>query len=374
MRILIPLRCALVSLLFLGQAFASDITIAETVRSDGPYMSTRFQVINDRFEPASELLIRGVMPRLSPNRNKIAYVENSRPVMRFALMDLSGNNVVHPPFLLENHIKGWQIAGLEWSPDSSKIVFILSGPGLSPGGHPVQLVVYDLTKNQYGTCFQSNASHSEGAYFQLTARWFPDNQRLLIQDNLKQGNEKIVIADPSAGTQRIVYEGASVSANIVHNGKEILIINQEGRIRISFNAKDSVKKHSIFIYHIEKEQISEVAVVSLSTHYSNRHLISVRDSEILILPGDRSSGENLTLVNITSKKIDTIQHEMGQFFPQAVSPNHSNWLCGLTENGYGVLNTNTLEFKTIRSFSKHAVSGEDMLGAVLFFNRIEWVQ
>lgn len=251
-------------------------------------MSTRFQVINDRFEPASELLIRGVMPRLSPNRNKIAYVENSRPVMRFALMDLSGNNVVHPPFLLENHIKGWQIAGLEWSPDSSNIVFILSGPGLSPGGHPVQLVVYDLTKSQYGTCFQSNASRSEGAYFQLTARWFPDNQRLLIQDNLKQGNEKIVIADPSAGTQRIVYEGASVSANIVHNGKEILMINQEGRIRISFNAKDSEKKHSIIIYHIEKEQISEVAMVSLSTHYSNRHLISVRDSEILILPGDRS--------------------------------------------------------------------------------------
>lgn len=115
MKTAVTLFCTFVLISYSGHAFGSALTIAEMVDSGSYDPCTRFQVFNDRLEKTVELLIDGVLPRLSPDKRRIAYAGGNPPVPRLTLIDLSGNDVTYPPFFLEKHIRGWAIAGLEWS-------------------------------------------------------------------------------------------------------------------------------------------------------------------------------------------------------------------------------------------------------------------
>ena len=112
MKTTVTLFCTFVLIAYTGYASGSALTFAEMVYSDSLETSTRFQVFNDRLEKTVELLIDGVMPRLSPDKRRIAYASGSPPVTQFALIDLSGNHLTYPPFFLEKHVRGWEIAGL----------------------------------------------------------------------------------------------------------------------------------------------------------------------------------------------------------------------------------------------------------------------
>ena len=124
--------CTFVLISYTGYVSGSALTIAEMVYSDSLETRTRFQVFNDRLEKTVELLIDGVMPRLSPDKRRIAYAGGNRSVPRLALIDQSGNHLTYPPFFLEKHIRGWEVAGLEWSPDSRQIAIVCRGHGLLP--------------------------------------------------------------------------------------------------------------------------------------------------------------------------------------------------------------------------------------------------
>jgi len=373
MKTVFTLFCTVLIFANTGHAFDSALTIAEMIVLDGTEMSTRFQVFNNRFEKTCELLIDGVMPRLSPDKGRIAYSNGKPTVPRLVLIDLAGNHLRYPPFLLEKHVRGWQIAGLEWSPDSRQIAIVVSGPRFSRDGYKVRLLVYNLETNRYDSCYRSNSQISEGAYFQLTAKWFPDNRKILVQDNLMPGSEKVVVVDSTSGDQNLVYEGATVSSNLVHNGKDILIVAQEGKRCFSFGGDRTDKKHTISIFNIEKKQLSTIAQPSFSTNLLRHHVIGQNDSKIFILPGSILRDTDLTLVDIDTQGVNTVKLDDNHFFPQAVSPYDHLVLCGLTENGYASLDLNTHEMITIRSFSTNSPTGEQALGPMLFFNRIEWL-
>ncbi len=374
MKTVVTLFCTFVLISYTGHASGSALSIAEMVDSGSLETRTRFQVFNDRLEKTVELLIDGVMPRLSPDKRRIAYAGGNPPVPRLALIDLSGNHLTYPPFFLEKHIRGWEIAGLEWSPDSRQIALVVSGPRFTPDGHPVRILVYDLETYHFEECYRSTAQLSEGAHFQFAVKWFPDNRRILVQDNLKSGKERVVIVDSATGSQDPVYEGTTVSSSLTHNGADILIVAQEGRQRISFGGDMTDAKHTITMFNVDKTQSYEIAHLSIPRHHLSRHVIGMKNSNHLILQGSNSDGSTLILVNSQNREIETAKLDGNPFFPQAVSPNDPHRLCGLTETGYALFDMNTRETQPIRSYSSNAPTGEGSWGAMLFLNRIDWLE
>ncbi len=374
MKTVVTLFCTFVLISYTGYASGSALTIAEMVYSDSLETRTRFQVFNDRLEKTVELLIDGVMPRLSPDKRRIAYAGGNPPVPRLALVDQSGNHLTYPPFFLEKHIRGWEIAGLEWSPDSRQIALVVSGPRFTPDGHPVRLLVYDLETNHYDECYRSTAQLSEGAYFLVAVKWFPDNRRILVQDNLKSGKEKVVIIDSATRSQDPVYDGITVSSSLIHNGEDILIVAHEGSRRISFGGDMTDVKHTITMFNVDKKQSYEIAHLSIPLHHLSRHVIGMKNSDNLILPGSASNSSTLTLVNSQNREVETVKLDGDRFFPQAVSPHDPHRLCGLTETGFALFDMNTRETQPIGSYSSHAPTGEGSWGAMLFLNRIDWLE
>jgi WD40 repeat protein len=336
-------------------------------------MATRFSTFNNDFEKTEELVIDGLMPRLSPNKKHIAYVAGDPTMLRLALIDHSGSHPTYPPFLLEKHVRGWVITSLEWSPNSQQLVIAASGPRFSSEGHPIRLLVYDLESSSYESCYQSTTPHSEGAYFMLSVKWFPDNRKLVVQDNLAQGKEKVAIVDTISGDERIVYQGPTLFAAPIRNGNDILIVATEKRRKLSFEPAGKEEICDINTYNIQSRKLTTISKLSYSTYYKNRLPIFMKPSTILMVSG--GPHKNLwTLFDIDSHNTETVAVDQGRLYPQAVSPLNQRLICGQTESGYGIFDIESQTFKPLDSFAANSPIGEDTWGPMLFFNRIEWIQ
>lgn len=372
MKYLIMLVILLSPIIIANQFVIAEISISETDEIDDE-LRTIFQIISDIGKQKEKIIVKGLLPRLSPNKKSIIYFENPpKGGFKIALRHLSGTKIEHPPFIDEKKTVGWTVTGLEWSPDSQKIAAVFSGPNFYPNGRPVQVLVYDLYSKRFNKLYESKAETSEAAYF-LFVKWFPDNKRILIQDNLIEGHEKITTATVD-GNQSILHEGATIYSNIVYNGKAILIMPIEEQATRPSRLDNVSINCQILLYDLDKQKISKIAKVDISINMHNMCLISPVDSTILILPSNKSAGSGIRIVDLLSGDIQTVNFNDRIFFPQTISQDGRNLLCGITKKGFEIYNFKTNEFKLICEHSNVSLRGEELMGAMIFFNKIEWIK
>lgn len=372
MKCFVILVILLSSIIITDQVAIAEITISEADRIDGE-LCTIFRILSDIGKQKEKIIIKGIFPRLSPDKKHIIYIEYlPKGGFQLALRNLSGTTNEHPPFVEVKKTIGWKVTGIEWSPDAQKIAIVLSGPDFHPDGRPVRVIVYDLHSKRFKRWYGSEAQTSEAAYF-LILKWFPDNKRILVQDNLVEGREKIITATVD-GNQSILYEGKTFFSNVVYNGKAILIVPIKEQAPRS-SRKDSMSINcQVILFDLDKQNNSKIAEAVLSQNLLNRCLISPIDSKILILPSNKSAGSGIRTVDLLSGDIQTINFDSGIFFPQAISQDGRNLLCGISEKGYELFNLETNEFKLICEPSHVSLRGEALMGAMMILNRVEWIK
>ena len=363
------------------QVSKADITISEAIELEGDN-GTLLQIRNDNGDLKEKIVIKSFLARLSPDKKHIAYIDKlSKGGFRMALRHVSGNKLEYPPFLKTKRTLGWAITGMEWSHDGKEIALVMAGSDFYQKARPVRVIVYNFDNNKFNTWYESESQTTEAAYL-LSVKWFPDNKRILVADNLTKGKEKVIVATFNRSKQRKVYNGATLYSNIVNNGNNILMITNKEDIAPSPSQNKSSTKCQVIQFDLANKTISKIIEANLPGNMQKiliqKYIINSADSALLILPGDISTGRSITVIDLFNKKIETINFGNSIFFPQAISQDGRYLLgkcllCSRAEQGYEIFNLQTNKFKHICS-RDNTLSGEASLGAELFFNRIEWIR
>jgi len=346
---------ALVLLMGLPHAFGNVICISEPANKE-----TAKWIVSIYSPNGTELnrfAVDGVMPRLSPDRKHIAYIECDEPgAWEFAVSDTNGNKVrTIPIFSHKSQREIFSTAKLTWSPDGDKVAILLHSRGvvISKGthGHPVLLGVINLKLDKIKTVYKCYAKSSEAAYG-YTVKWFPDSMRILFAGAGGTG----IINSESKTFQEISKD--SFVAHLTGDGNRI--------IHLSGYRKGN-KSIEIWRYDLEDKSSSKLMTLSASPSFNAFSI----DGRYFVYQNFPVKEPALFIVDLLNKKIEKIDTKEIIVVPVRFSPYNNHQIFCLGGKGsfdYGIYDINSGEFNKIKPID----NPENAMQLIMSSDWVDW--
>lgn len=222
---------AVLSILCLVLTYPADATIYVTeIIHEGPKSETAtlLSSFQDDGTAMKEMVIPGIMVRVSPDQKSIAYVGMPNAQKKTVdwdifISDMSRTKVRAIPFIKPQK-GGRSVVGMEWSPKGDKLLILLffALRSETDHGYPVDVVLYDLTTGTFKAVTKLRAESADAA-FTIYTGWFPDNRRIWTREIIQHGGGAVKIIDVETAAVQNIYEGMA-DLQPTRNGDALYLI------------------------------------------------------------------------------------------------------------------------------------------------------
>jgi WD40 repeat protein len=351
--------------LIIGTSDASEerIYIGELVIKNGLQTAkTLISIFKRDGIKVDEVLIDGVMARVSPDGNHIIHLDlKNADHWDIILADSRGRKIRTLDF--KRPAKGIgspRPTNLFWSPDENRLAIVSAIQDV------VLVAIYGLKTDHLKTVYSGNISGDlEG--FLYTIKWFSDGKRILIA-----GADGTRILNLDTSDNVLVSNEASL-AYLTNNEKKIIYVPQiSGR---GWNAETIKKTYNIYEHDIEKNT-SEL-IITLDRQPAMAVLSA--DSRYLVFQNVPIKEPKIFIVDLLKKNVTTMETKGSLLLPKKYSRTSTDLVLCMEmqpiENsiGYGILNLKNGEFQRLKKYSAKGLEGE-AAGLVLLmgFDWYDW--
>lgn len=330
----------------------------QSVKEDVKTAKTQISIFNTDGTEIEDILVDGIMARVSPDGKQIAYIENLNNAWELVIADAKGKKVRSlPAYLGNNQGIPINVANLVWSPDGEKIAILLQ-----QRNEEIYLNIIFLKTNKIKRVLSIPARTSEDAYFASPLKWLADSQRMIL-GTLRSGL-KIVNINSNTTTE-VMKNLAIMSAYLLNDGERIIGIATSPEV-FAPGASDVESHFKMFLYNLKKKTSEVMPVMGQSPFTAISH-----DGKYLAFQGKTS----MYLMDISNKKIIQQDTKGLTLMPKKFSPNNNKLIICLGDSGrgndkvyYGILNLESGEFKPIKE--ANSLGGE---ADMLYFMGFDWV-
>lgn len=353
MSISILLTLCMTKVVYGGQIiYIADPSFKKDVKTT----KTQISLFNADGTEIEDILVDGIMARVSPDGKRIAYIENLNDVLELVIADAKGKKIRNLPiFLGNNQGIAISVANLVWSPDGEKIAILRQ-----QRNEEIYLNVIFLKTDKLKRVLSVPAHTSEEA-FAYPLKWVIDSKRLIL-GTLNGLN----IVDITANkTTEVMKNSAIISAYAINDGELIVGIATSPEV-FKAGVSDVESQFKMFLYDLKKNTSKLTPVMGQSPFSAISH-----DGKYLAFQGKTS----MYLLDISNKK--TVQQNTKNLtlMPKKFSPINNKLIICLGDSGrgngkiyYGILNLESGEFKPVKE--ANSLGGE---GDMLYFMGFDWV-
>jgi hypothetical protein len=355
----------------------ATIYISEIIQdADKNEAAMLLSVFRDDGTAVKDITIPGIMVRVSPDQQSVAYVGMPSDQTKTVLWDVFIGDVQQTktrtlPFIKPPQRRGRSIAGIEWSPQGDKLLVLLAVAlrDDKDSTYPVDVIVYDLTASTFRKIASLRADSTYEALL-IHAGWFPDNRRVWTREISSGKGGAVKIIDTETSTAQIVYEGmADVQPS--KNGHVLYLIAPSNKDAQS--SQSAPKSANLKRYDVQAQKMQDIGVIPYAPlALLGKSFLLGADSDHLFLAKEHV--KSFVEYQISSQTAIEKQSPDLLFVPKAASPWDNHVACGYDvreQGGYGVMNYKTMQYRKIKGISEKGPRGEGAWGGLLL-NRIEW--
>lgn len=367
--------------LFVPNPAAATIYVSEIIH-EGPQGETAMLLssFSDDGTAIKEVVVPGIMVRVSPDQQSIAYVgapaaQTKTVAWDVFISDMRLTNAKALPFIVPPQRRGRSVVGMEWSPKGDKLLILLFVALRNDTDHtyPVDVILYDLTAGTFKVVTRLRAESNDAA-LSIHAGWFPDNRRIWTREIFQRDGGAVKIIDMETAIVQNIYAGMA-DVQPTRSGDALYLLSpQKTEDMHARSAQHTFQKATLKRYDVKTQKMSEVGVIPYAPLvFLGKTSLLGADANRLFVAKDYV--RSLVQYELPDRKMIEKPSSDIMFIPKTASPRDKDVVSGFVVSGeqgfYGLMNYKTQRYQKIKDFSEKAPSGEGSWGGLLL-NRIDW--